>query len=174
MYKEYNEGFDIQDPDTRNTMMMMCKTTIKANEALDVGDMESFSKLSRSLDSMRKSVKFTAQQNKDKEGEAFDTVGLLVSYCEEHHGRIPRLDTSISRDVIDLELKDTKQYLDQLIKGDSTLATQIENYIKKEIKNLEEERGETGAEVTDSDFLDAADLEYEQMLHDEQIMMGEK
>ena len=53
-------SFDIQDADTINTLILICKTNLKANQALDQGDLDGFQKLSRVLESLRKSAKFTA------------------------------------------------------------------------------------------------------------------
>ena len=59
-YTEMMNGFDIQDPDTRNTLILMCKTDLKMNQALDCGDIDGYQKLARVSDSLRKSGKFTA------------------------------------------------------------------------------------------------------------------
>ena len=59
-------SFDIQDADTINTLILICKTNLKMNQALDAGDIEGFQKLSKVSESLRKSAKFTAAQNKEQ------------------------------------------------------------------------------------------------------------
>ena len=62
-------SFDIQDADTINTLILICKVTLKANQALDSGDYDGFGKLSRTLEQMRKSAKFTAAQKKEEKAD---------------------------------------------------------------------------------------------------------
>jgi hypothetical protein len=54
------ESFDIQDADTINTLKLICKTNLKMNQALDIGDLDGYQKLARVSESLRKSAKFTA------------------------------------------------------------------------------------------------------------------
>lgn len=84
--KSYNEmmnSFDIQDADTTNTLLFVCKTNLKMNQALDLGDIDSFQKLSKVYNDLRKSAKFTAAQNKEKKEDFVDCVGEMVAYCEK-------------------------------------------------------------------------------------------
>ena len=98
-YNEMMESFDIQDADTKNTLILLCKTTLKANQALDSGDIEGFQKLSKVQESLRKSAKFTAAQNKEKKDDFIDCVGELVVMCEKE-GFIPRYATDIPQDKV--------------------------------------------------------------------------
>ena len=41
------ESFDIQDADTINTLILICKTNLKMNQYLDSGDIEGFQKISK-------------------------------------------------------------------------------------------------------------------------------
>jgi len=59
------ESFDIQDADTRSTLILICKNNLKMNQAIDQGDLEGYQKLARVSDTLRKSAKFTAAQNKE-------------------------------------------------------------------------------------------------------------
>jgi hypothetical protein len=54
----------------------------------------------------RKSAKFTAAQNKEKQDDFVSSVGELVRYCEKEGGRIPRLKIDYNYDIIDKEEKD--------------------------------------------------------------------
>ena len=60
-YVKMKQSFDIQDADSENTLVLLCKTNLKANQAIDCGDIEGFQKLSKVSESLRKSAKFTAQ-----------------------------------------------------------------------------------------------------------------
>ena len=88
-YTEMMDSFDIQDADSRNTLILMCKTDLKMNQAIDCGDVDGYQKLSRVSDNLRKSAKFTAAQNKDKDNEQIDCTGVLVAVCEREGGFIP-------------------------------------------------------------------------------------
>ena len=68
-YKEMEASFDIQDADTINTLILICKTNLKMNQYLDSGDIEGFQKISKVSESLRKTAKFTAAQNKDDKDE---------------------------------------------------------------------------------------------------------
>ena len=104
-YIEMTQSFDIQDADTINTLILICKTDLKMNQALDAGDFDGFQKISRVSDSLRKSARFTAAQNKEQKDDYVDSVGELVAMCERD-GFIPRFCTDVPQDKVDLTLKD--------------------------------------------------------------------
>lgn len=131
--KHYNEmmnSFDIQDADTKSTLILLCKTDLKMNQAIDAGDVDGFQKLSRVSDSLRKSAKFTAAQNKEDKSDYVDSVGELVAMCERE-GFIPRFCTDIPQDKVDKTLKDMNNYLYKLVTQDLGFGQQIEDSLKK-------------------------------------------
>ena len=130
MYNEMMESFDIQDADTKNTLVLLCKTTLKANQSLDAGDIEGFQKLSKVQESLRKSAKFTAAQNKEKKDDFIDCIGELVVLCEKE-GFIPRFATDIPQDKVDITLKDMQNYTRKLVTQDLGFGQQIEDALKK-------------------------------------------
>ena len=130
MYKEMENSFDIQDADTINALVLICKLNLKANQALDQGDYDGFAKLSRSLEAMRKSAKFTAAQKKEEKADAVDCVGELVSMCERE-GFIPRYATDIPQDKVDVTLRDMNEYVQKLVTQDLGFGQQIEDALKK-------------------------------------------
>lgn len=152
-YNEMMNSFDIQDSDTIGTLILICKTYLKMNQALDQGDLDGYQKLSRVYDSLRKSAKFTAAQNKEKKENCADAVGVLVEMCEREGGFIPRFVTDIPQDKVDATIRDTQQYLSSLVKGDLGFGHQIEEAIKKlEIqRQMAEEQDEP---LKDSDYMD--------------------
>ena len=143
-YEEMTNSFDIQDADTINTLILICKTNLKMNQALDCGDIEGFQKLSKVSESLRKSAKFTAAQNKEEKNDYVDCVGELVAMCERE-GYIPRFETDIPQDKVDLTLKDMKSYLYKLVTQDLGFGQQIEDALKK--IQIQKEMAET--KVTD-------------------------
>lgn len=147
-YEEMTNSFDIQDADTINTLILICKTNLKMNQALDCGDIEGFQKLSKVSESLRKSAKFTAAQNKEEKNDYVDCVGELVAMCERE-GYIPRFETDIPQDKVDLTLKDMKNYLYKLVTQDLGFGQQIEDALKK--IQIQKEMAETETIDPESD-----------------------
>ena len=147
-YEEMTNSFDIQDADTINTLILICKTNLKMNQALDCGDIEGFQKLSKVSESLRKSAKFTAAQNKEEKNDYVDCVGELVAMCERE-GYIPRFETDIPQDKVDLTLKDMKNYLYKLVTQDLGFGQQIEDALKK--IQIQKEMAETETADLESD-----------------------
>lgn len=129
-YEKMMNSFDIQDADTESTLILLCKTDLKMNQAIDAGDLDGFQKLSRVSDSLRKSAKFTAAQNKEQKSDYVDSVGELVAICEKE-GFIPRFATEIPQDKVDKTLKDMNNYLYKLVTQDLGFGQQIEDSLKK-------------------------------------------
>ena len=82
-YNDMSHSFDIQDSDTESALILICKTYLKMNQALDQGDIEAYQKLSKVYEGLRKTSNFTAQQNKAENKDFVDCVGNLVAYCEK-------------------------------------------------------------------------------------------
>ena len=149
--KDYNNmmnSFDIQDADTINTLILICKTNLKMNQALDAGDIEGYQKLSKVSESLRKSAKFTAAQNKEQKNDYVDCVGELVAMCEKD-GFIPRFETDIPQDKVDLTLKDMENYLYKLVTQDLGFGQQIEDALKK--IQIQKEMNENVEDILDDD-----------------------
>ena len=153
--KKYNEmmnSFDIQDSDTTGTLILICKTYLKMNQAIDCGDMEGYGKLSRVYDSLRKSAKFTAAQKKEQKEDYVDSVGALVEMCEREGGFIPRYAEDIPQDKVDATLQDMNNYIKKLVTQDLGFGQQIEDSLKKiqiqkEMNEAEQAAMENGDEV---------------------------
>lgn len=147
-YTEMMNSFDIQDADTINTLVLLCKTNLKMNQALDCGDVEGFQKLSKVSESLRKSAKFTAAQNKEQKNDYVDSVGELVAMCERD-GFIPRYATDIPQDKVDITLNDMKGYLYKLVTQDLGFGQQIEDALKK--IQIQKEMQETEVNLMDQE-----------------------
>lgn len=156
-YQNMMNSFDIQDADTINTLILICKTNLKINQALDANDIEGFQKLSRVSESLRKSAKFTAAQNKEQKNDYVDSVGELVSMCEKD-GFIPRYVTDVPQDKVDLTLKDMKSYLYKLVTQDLGFGQQIEDALKKIQLQKEMEQNESNPITSQEEELDQETL----------------
>lgn len=160
-YNEMMNSFDIQDADTINTLILLCKTNLKMNQAIDCGDVEGFQKLSKVSESLRKSAKFTAAQNKEQKSDYVDSVGELVTMCERD-GFIPRFATDIPQDKVDLTLKDMNSYVHKLVTQDLGFGQQIEDALKKiQIQQQMRETEET-SKMMDGETPELIDEDYEE------------
>lgn len=178
MYTEMMNSFDIQDADTINTLILLCKTNLKMNQAIDIGDLDGFQKLSKVSESLRKTAKFTAAQNKEQKNDYVDSVGELVAMCEKE-GFIPRYATDIPQDKVDITLKDMNAYLNKLVTQDLGFGQQIEDALKKiqiqkEINEAQEAAEDGAVEMTNDDFMDFYDEIAEQKAQDELTKKGEE
>lgn len=181
--KKYNEmmnSFDIQDSDTTGTLILICKTYLKMNQAIDCGDMDGYQKLSRVYDSLRKSAKFTAAQNKEAKGNFVDSVGELVAMCEKE-GFIPRYCTDIPQDKVDATLQDMNKYVYKLVTQDLGFGQQIEDALKKiqiqkEMEAAEDELEDIDEHVQleDQDYEDFYEDVNSQKEQDMKVLLGEE
>ena len=172
-YKEMTESFDIQDADTVNTLILICKTNLKMNQYLDSGDIEGFQKISKVSESLRKTAKFTAAQNKDDKDEYIDSIGELISMCEKD-GFIPRFVTDVPQDKVDATLKDMNDYVRKLVTQDLGFGQQIEDALKKiQIQKEMEESFDQEVELTDNDFEEYHNAIEEQKQIDNEEMSDE-
>lgn len=92
---------------------------------------DGFQKMQRAYDSLMKSGRFTAAQNKEEGGEYVDSVGELVAICERE-GFIPRYYTDEPQDKVDRTLQDLEQYTRTLIKEE----TNLDNLVNAAIKDI--------------------------------------
>ncbi|MCD8210327.1 MAG: hypothetical protein LUC37_02155 [Prevotella sp.] len=129
-YNEMMESFDITDSDSIGALVLICKTYLKMNQAVDCGDMDSYRKLSAVYDSLRKSAKFTAAQNKEQKVNCISSIGELVVLCERE-GFIPRFATDIPQDKVDATLKDMNAYTYKLVTQDLGFGQQIEDALRR-------------------------------------------
>lgn len=172
-YKEMTESFDIQDADTINTLILICKTNLKMNQYLDSGDIEGFQKISKVSESLRKTAKFTAAQNKDDKDEYVDSVGELIAMCEKD-GFIPRYVTDVPQDKVDATLKDMNDYVKKLVTQDLGFGQQIEDALKKiQIQKEMEESFDQDVELDDNDFEEYHNAIEEQKQLDEEELGDE-
>lgn len=172
-YVEMMQSFDIQDADTIASLILVCKTDLKMNQYLDSGDIEGYQKLAKVSESLRKTSKFTAAQNKETKENFADCVGQLVAIAERD-GFIPRFVTDIPQDKVDLTMKDNQNYLYKLVTQDLGFGQQIENAIKK--IEIQRQMDEDEKKLEEGGYtLEDADLEeYYSEIEAQKELDGEK
>ena len=147
LYTEMMDSYDIQTAGHIDTLKKVCKTSLKADQLLDIGDIDGAQKAIKMYDMLMKSGKFTAAQNKAESGEFVDSISELVLVCEKD-GFIPRYYTDGPQDKVDYVIRDFQDYVTTLVKEELQLGPLIE----RSIKQIEEEReAERQAEVTVDD-----------------------
>ena len=176
LYNEMMESYDIQSAGHIDTLKLICKTSLKANQLIDIGDIEGFQKMSKVYDSLMKSGKFTAAQNKAETGEFVDSISELVMICEKE-GFIPRFHTDDPMDRVDETLADLKYYTKTLVTEEMNLGNLIENAIKEMAKEEAKEEDEDIEDeimsldeinlLKDEDFAEYGDFLEEQSDEDE-------
>lgn len=147
LYKDMMSSYDIQGAGHKDTLIMVCKTSLKANQLIDAGDIDGFQKMQKAYDSLMKSGKFTAAQNKGESGEFVDSIGELVALCEKE-GFIPRYYTDGPQDKVDRTLQDLQQYTHTLVTEEMNLGNMIEASLREIVKDRERE---ANIDVEDSD-----------------------
>lgn len=158
LYNEMMDSYDIQTAGHVDTLKLICKTSLKANQLIDIGDVDGFQKMSKVYDSLMKSGKFTAAQNKAESGEFIDSISELVEICEKE-GFIPRFYVENPMDKVDETLADLKGYTRSLVIEEMNLGNLIENAVKEMAKQEAKEE--------DEDIEDELNLEEIEALKDE-------
>ncbi len=159
LYNEMMESYDIQSAGHIDTLKMICKTSLKANQLLDIGDVDGAQKMVKMYDMLMKSGKFTAAQNKTESGNAVDSISELVMLCEKD-GFFPRYYTDGPQDKVDRTLQDLQNYTRQLVTEEMNLGSLIESAVKQ-IQIDKEKEAERNAEAADDEE------QFEQELFDE-------
>ena len=157
LYEEMMASYDIQGAGHIDTLKLVCKTSLKANQLIDIGDIEGFQKMSKVYDSLMKSGKFTAQQNKAETGDFVDSIGELIELCEKQ-GYIERYYIESPKDRVDLTIADMQRYTKTLVEEETNLSIMVE----KALRDIEKE-DEANAENTEDMIIDDIDLSLEDL-----------
>jgi hypothetical protein len=114
-----------------------------------MGDVEGAQKMIKMYDTLMKSGKFTASQNKGENGDAVDSLGELFAICEKD-GFIPRYYTDGPQDKVDRTLQDLQEYTRSLITEEMNLGTLIEQAVKQ-IQTDKEKEASVEADTADDE-----------------------
>ena len=157
LYEEMMASYDIQGAGHIDTLKLVCKTSLKANQLIDIGDIEGFQKMSKVYDSLMKSGKFTAAQNKAESGEFVDSIGELIELCEKE-GYIERYYIESPKDKVDLTIADMQRYTKTLIEEETNLPIMVE----KALREIDKEDKDSAANTEDN-IIDDIDLSLEDL-----------
>ena len=167
MYSKYAQEYEL-NTDREEVLKQICKTSLKMNECLDVGDLTGYKNLATVFDQLRKGGKFTEAQNKEDRQQVLSSIGELVQLCEQEGGIIPNLPQfdpdQYPQDKIDFTIKDLKAYNYALVSEELGLGDLIESYIEKleKAENSEIDLNAglvTSAEEADKDNLTEEEFE---------------
>ena len=186
LYNEMMESYDIQSAGHIDTLKMICKTSLKANQLLDMGDVDGAQKMVKMYDMLMKSGKFTAAQNKSESGNAVDSISELIAMCEKD-GFFPRYYVDGPQDKVDRTLQDLQKYTRSLVTEEMNLGNLIESAVKQIQADKEKEElrdadaaGDDDAfeaELFDEDvkaFLNDVDFQYLKELVDDDVLDDEE
>ena len=177
MYKDFTDSFDIQGAARIDTLKKICKTSLKMDDAIDSGDIQTYQKLSRVYDTMMKSAKFTEAQKQNKEGSQINSASAIVDFVEAHSGEIPKYECQQPQDLVDKIILDLKNYTKSLIYQDKSLAQEIEQYLQdrrnaekmKNDKEAAKQQGLNDVETDDDDYVEFKESYNNMVEHDENL-----
>lgn len=186
LYKDFEGSYDIQTAGHKDTLIMVCKASLKANQLFDAGDIDGAQKMTKVYNDLMKSGNFTAAQNKGDSGEFVDSVGELILLAEKE-GFIPRYYTDGPQDKVDQTLLDMQHYTHNLVIEEMNLGNMIEASLKQIVKDKERESkislddGEEDTDdslfeyrediqVTDQDYSEYFDSQEQQRLEDDKYL----
>lgn len=178
LYTDMSNSYDIQGAGHEDTLKLICKTSLKANQLIDIGDVDGAQKMVKMYDGLMKSGKFTAAQNKAENGEYLDSISEFVLLCEKE-GFIPRFYTEKPNDRVDETIKDLQGYTHSLVVEEMNLGNLIENAVKEmtlqeakeEDEDVEDELNiEELDELKDEDFEELNDFVEEEAEEDEALL----
>lgn len=149
LYNEMMESYDIQTAGHIDTLKLVCKTSLKANQLIDIGDIDGYQKVSKVYDNLMKSGNFTAVQNKSEQGEYIDSISEFVALCEKD-GFIPKYYVDGPQDKVDRVIEDMQYYVKTLVTEEMGLGNLIENAVKK----IEQRQANEVQESADGDDID--------------------
>ena len=167
MYSKYAQEYEL-NTDREEVLKQICKTSLKMNECLDVGDLTGYKNLATVFVLLLKGGKFTEAQNKEDRQQVLSSIGELVQLCEQEGGIIPNLPQfdpdQYPQDKIDFTIKDLKAYNYALVSEELGLGDLIESYIEKleKAENSEIDLNAglvTSAEEADKDNLTEEEFE---------------
>ena len=157
LYEEMMSSYDIQGAGHIDTLKLVCKTSLKANQLIDMGDIEGFQKMQKAYDSLMKAGKFTAAQNKAESGEFIDSIGELIELCEKQ-GYIERYYVESPKDRVDLTIADMQRYTRTLIEEETNLPLMVERALR-EIEKEDKDIAENGEDA----IIDDVELSLEEL-----------
>lgn len=112
--------------------------------------------MSKVYDSLMKSGKFTAAQNKAENGEFVDSVGELIALCEKD-GYIEKFYVDGPQDKVDVTIQDMQRYTRRLVEEETNLNELLQAAIERNAKEDAEDKDES--DIVDFDDMTMEDIE---------------
>lgn len=170
LYNEMMASYDIQAAGHFDTLKLLCKTSLKCNQLIDINDVEGYQKMSKVYDSLMKSGHFTAAQSKETTEGVVDSVGELVALCEKD-AFIPRYYIDKPADKVDQVIFDLQQYTKNLITDELGMGNLLENALKKlyEEHDLLDKTATSGETTSEEDLLMRYDNDFNMVDDDDYI-----
>ena len=128
LYTDMCDSYTIERAGDKDTLIMICKASVRANELMDEGDIEGFGKMSKVYENLMKSAKLTAAQTRKEDQEFVNSMGELVTICEKE-GFIPRFYIDKPNDKVDETIADYQQYVRELVTKEMGLGSLIEQAV---------------------------------------------
>ena len=158
LYEEMMASYDIQGAGHIDTLKLICNTSLKANQLIDIGDIEGFQKMSKVYNDLMKSGKFTAAQNKAESGEFVDSIGELIEMCEKQ-GYIERYYIESPKDRVDLTIAEMQRYTRTLVEEETNLTLMVEKALRDIEKEDKDNAENTEDSIVDDLIVDLSDIE---------------
>ena len=153
LYNDMCDSYDVQTAGHKDTLILVCKTSLKCNQLVDLGDIEGYQKMSRVYNDLMKSGKFTAAQNKEEQGEFVDSISEIVALCEKD-GFIPRFYQDSPNDKVDRTIQDMQIYTRNLVETEHDLGDLLETAAKQVAKDRENEANVSAEAAGEEDRLE--------------------
>lgn len=176
LYQQMLASYDIQSAGDLNTLKLACKASLKANQLMDVNDIEGAQKAVKMYESLMKAGKWTAAQTQTEDNEFIDSIGEIINICEKD-GYIERYYSPNPNDHIDRLIQDLRHYTMDLVQSETGLDIMVERaqaQLEAEEKRLAaaKNKGENAEEEQlfnyDGDALETADfIEFDEFLQKE-------
>jgi hypothetical protein len=175
MYQEMEESYDISTASHRDYLIKICKTSLKMDKAMDIDDIDGFTKLSKTYDTLMKSAKFQPSQSKEKDDGGM-AICEMFAIAEKEKGIIDKYTGWVDAplDIIDITVRDMQKYVENLVKNELNLGSQIESAIKlmelqmaedKSLDDLAEDEFEVEDTMTLENYED-----FSQLLDEESVL----
>lgn len=154
LYNDMMESYDIQTAGHIDTLKKICKTSLKSDQLLDMGDVDGAQKMIKMYDMLMKSGKFTAAQNKTESGNVVDSISELIAMCERD-GFFPRYYVDGPQDKVDRTIQDFQKYTRTLVTEEMNLGNLIENAVRQIQADKEKEAIQDADAAGDDDAFES-------------------
>lgn len=174
LYQNMMNSYDVQGAGHEDTLKFVCKTSLKADQLLDAGDIDGARKMLKMYGDTMKSGKFTAVQNKQDNADEYDAIGTLIEAAEKE-GYIERFYVTKPNDQVDFTLQDFKRFTQNLVDNETNLSNKVEEIIMRNRREDEASKAALEEDIfddsegvmTDEDYAEYSNFIEEEARKDE-------